>query len=31
MALPEGIGKARWDIAVNEEELEKSFDFYRSI
>ncbi len=31
MALPEGIGKARWDIVVNEEELEKSFDFYRSI
>ncbi|MBI1769410.1 MAG: 3-dehydroquinate synthase [Bacteroidetes bacterium] len=31
MALPEGIGKARWDITVNEEELEKSFDFYRSI
>lgn len=31
MALPEGIGKARWDVAVSEEELERSFDFYRSI
>jgi 3-dehydroquinate synthase len=31
MALPEGIGKAKWDVVVSEEELEKSFDFYRSI
>ena len=31
MALPEGIGKAQWDVSVSEEELEKSFDFYRSI
>jgi 3-dehydroquinate synthase len=31
MALPEGIGKAKWDIAVSEEELEKSFDYYRSL
>jgi 3-dehydroquinate synthase len=31
MALPEGIGKAAWDISVNEDELEKSFDFYRSL
>ena len=31
MALPEEIGKALWDIAVNEDELEKSFDFYRSL
>ena len=31
MALPEGIGKARWDVAVSEDELEKSFDYYRSL
>ncbi len=31
MALPEGIGKAQWDVTVSEEELEKSFDYYRSI
>lgn len=31
MALPEGIGKAVWDISVSEDELEKSFDFYRSL
>jgi 3-dehydroquinate synthase len=31
MALPEGIGKAKWDIAVSEDELEKSFDYYRSL
>jgi len=31
MALPEGIGKAKWDIAISEEELERSFDYYRSI
>ncbi len=31
MALPEGIGKAAWDISVSEDELEKSFDFYRSL
>jgi 3-dehydroquinate synthase len=30
-ALPAGIGKAKWDIAVSEEELEKSFDYYRSL
>lgn len=31
MALPKGIGSAQWDIAVSEEELERSFDYYRSI
>ncbi len=31
MALPEGIGKAKWDAAVSEDELEKSFDYYRSL
>lgn len=31
MALPTGIGKAQWDVPVSEEELEKSFDFYRSL
>lgn len=31
MALPEGIGQAKWDVAVSEEELEKSFDYYRSL
>jgi len=31
MALPKGIGEAGWDISVSEEELEKSFDYYRSI
>ncbi len=31
MALPEGIGKAKWDVAVSESELEKSFDYYRSL
>src|SRR5260221_11280681 len=31
MALPEGIGKAKWDIPVSEDELERSFDFYRSL
>ncbi|MGC4023496.1 MAG: 3-dehydroquinate synthase [Cyclobacteriaceae bacterium] len=31
MALPQGIGQAQWDIAVSEEELENSFDFYRSL
>jgi 3-dehydroquinate synthase len=31
MALPEGIGKASWDVSVSEDELEKSFDFYRSL
>ncbi|HTH56332.1 MAG TPA: 3-dehydroquinate synthase [Cyclobacteriaceae bacterium] len=31
MALLEGIGKAQWDITVSEEELERSFDYYRSI
>lgn len=31
MALPKGIGNAQWDIAVSEEELERSFDYYRSI
>ncbi|GHN01201.1 3-dehydroquinate synthase [Cytophagales bacterium WSM2-2] len=31
LALPEGIGKAVWDIRVTEDELEKSFDYYRSI
>lgn len=31
MALPEGIGKAKWDTVVSEDELEKSFDYYRSL
>jgi 3-dehydroquinate synthase len=31
MALPEGIGKAKWDVAVSEEDLGKSFDYYRSL
>jgi len=31
MALPEGIGKARWDVLVTENELEQSFDYYRSL
>ncbi len=31
MALPEGIGKAKWDVTVSEDELEKSFDYYRSL
>jgi 3-dehydroquinate synthase len=31
MALPDGIGKAKWDVVASEEELERSFDFYRSI
>ncbi len=31
MAMPEGIGKAKWDVVVSKEELEKSFDFYRSL
>lgn len=31
MALPMGIGQAKWDVIVSEEELEKSFDFYRSL
>jgi 3-dehydroquinate synthase len=31
MALPAGIGKAKWDTIVSEDELEKSFDYYRSL
>jgi 3-dehydroquinate synthase len=31
MALPEGIGKAKWDVTVSEDALEKSFDYYRSL
>jgi len=31
MALPTGIGRAKWDIIVSEDELEKSFDYYRSL
>ncbi len=31
MALPEGIGRAKWDVAVSGEELENSYDFYRSL
>ncbi|MBS1682517.1 MAG: 3-dehydroquinate synthase [Bacteroidetes bacterium] len=31
MALPNGIGRSKWDVAVSEEELESSFDFYRSL
>lgn len=31
MALPEGIGKARWDVEVTLEEINGSLDFYESI
>lgn len=31
MALPEGIGKARWDVEVTPEEIGGSFDFYESV
>jgi 3-dehydroquinate synthase len=31
MALPDGIGNAKWDIPVSEVELEKAFDYYRSL
>ncbi|GIL24222.1 MAG: 3-dehydroquinate synthase [Bacteroidota bacterium] len=31
MALPEGIGKARWDVEVTREEINGSLDFYQSI
>ncbi|MBS1508127.1 MAG: 3-dehydroquinate synthase [Bacteroidetes bacterium] len=30
-ALPEGIGKAKWDVSITEKEIVKSFDFYRSL
>jgi len=29
MALPEGIGKARWDVEVNLEEINASLDYYQ--
>ncbi len=31
MALPDGIGKARWDVEVTREEINGSLDFYQSI
>src|SRR5258707_15772747 len=31
MALPDGLGKDRWDISVNEEALQGPFNFYLSI
>ncbi|MBS1488301.1 MAG: 3-dehydroquinate synthase [Bacteroidetes bacterium] len=31
MALPDGIGHARWDIEINEKEIRQSFDYYRSL
>jgi 3-dehydroquinate synthase len=30
-ALPEGIGRAKWDVSITEKEIVKSFDFYRSL
>jgi 3-dehydroquinate synthase len=30
MALPEGIGKAVWDVEVNEVQIAESLDFFRS-
>jgi 3-dehydroquinate synthase len=31
MALPEGIGKAVWDVEVNEVQIAESLDFFRSL
>lgn len=31
MALPEGIGKARWDVEVTLEEINASLDYYQQI
>ena len=31
MALPEGIGKAVWDVEVNEVQIVESLDFFRSL
>jgi 3-dehydroquinate synthase len=31
MALPQGIGKAIWDVEVSEGEIVESLDFYRSL
>ena len=31
LAVPKGIGQAEWNVQVNEEELENSFDYYRSL
>lgn len=31
MALPEGIGKARWDVEVSSEEINGSLDYYQSV
>lgn len=31
MALPEGIGKARWDVEVSSEEINASLDYYQSV
>jgi 3-dehydroquinate synthase len=30
MALPEGIGQARWDVEVSQEEIEESLKYYES-
>jgi 3-dehydroquinate synthetase len=31
MALPEGIGKAVWDVEVSEVQIVESLDFFRSL
>ena len=31
IALPQGIGKAVWDVGVSEDEIVQSLDFYRSL
>jgi len=31
MALPEGIGKAQWNVEVNKKELGVAFNFYRKV
>jgi 3-dehydroquinate synthase len=31
MALPEGIGKAVWDVEVSDPQIEGSLDFFRSL
>jgi 3-dehydroquinate synthase len=31
MALPEGIGQARWDVEVSPEEIEESLKYYQNV
>lgn len=31
MALPEGIGNARWDVEISEDEVKSSFAYYNSL